>query len=57
MKMEFWTEPRKQRLKRKRRAWPRWLRSKRLIRWLFLAGPFVYRIYRMVLSIFVDDDG
>jgi hypothetical protein len=57
MEMEPWTEPRKQRLKRKRRAWPKWLRSKQLVRWLFVAGPFAYRIYKMVFSIFSSDDG
>lgn len=57
MTMEPWTEPRKQRLKRKRRAWPKWLRSKRLIRWLFIGGPFVYRLYKAVLSAFGGDDG
>ena len=45
------TEPRKRRLKRKQRAWPHWLRSKYLIRWLFVIGPFVYRVYKFVLFI------
>lgn len=57
MTMEPWTEPRKQRLKRRRRAWPKWLRSKHVIRWLFIGGPFVYRLYKVVVSIFGADDG
>ena len=57
MIMEPWTEPRKRRLKRTRRAWPKWLRSKSLIRWLFIGGSFVHRLYKMALSIFGGDDG
>lgn len=52
--MDPLTEPRKQRLKRKKRAWPKWLRSKYLIRWLFFWGPFVYRVIKFL---FGDDDG
>jgi hypothetical protein len=57
MKVELRTEPRKQRLKRKRRAWPQWLRSKHLIRWLFVLGPLVYRIYKVVSTVLKDDGG
>ncbi len=53
----FNTEPRKQRLKRKRRAWPIWLRSKHLIRGLYILGPFVYRLYKMARAILGFDDG
>ena len=57
MKIGPLTEPRKRRLKRKRQAWPKWLRSKLLIRWLFIGGAFVYRLCKAVLSVFGDDDG
>ena len=51
------TEPRRQRLKRIKRAWPLWLRSKRLIRWLFYVGPLIYRIFRAVRMLFNTEGG
>lgn len=49
-------EPRRQRLKRFKKAWPKWLRSKHLIRWLFYLGPPVYRIVRAVRAL-LDSEG
>lgn len=45
-------EPRWQRLKRKRGQWPKWLRSKHLIRWLFVLGPLVFRLIRIFRNLF-----
>jgi hypothetical protein len=50
-------EPRRRRLKRERTAWPKWLRSRHLVRWLFILGPLVYRILRTVRMLFSTDDG
>lgn len=51
------SEPRRQRLKRERRTWPMWLRSKHLIRWLIIFGPHVYRFWRFVYSLWIAKDG
>lgn len=49
-------EPRRQRLKPVKKAWPKRLRSKYLIRWLFYLGPLVYRIVRAARAL-LDSDG
>jgi hypothetical protein len=51
------TEPRRQRLKRIKKAWPRWLRSKHLVRWLFYLGPLVYRIVRAIRALLNSEGG
>ena len=56
MQMDSRTEPRERRLKRRRRAWPKWLRSKHILRWLFIGGPFVYRVYKAIVSALGLDD-
>jgi hypothetical protein len=48
-------EPRRRRLKRKRERWPKWLRSKHLIRWLYILGPLIFRLVRMFRSLFGPD--
>lgn len=50
-------EPRRRRLKRRRRVWPKWLRSKHLIRWLMIFGPHAYRLWRLVNSLRGTEDG
>lgn len=50
-------EPRRRRLKRMGRAWPRWLRSEHIIRWLIILGPHIYRLWKMVHSIVRPEDG
>lgn len=55
MKQDF-AEPRRQRLKRTKKAWPKWLRSKHLIRWLFYIGPLIYRVVRVVRA-WLDSGG
>ena len=49
-------EERRQRLKRRGKRWPKWLRSGKLLRWLFLSGPLIFRILRTVLSILGKDE-
>jgi hypothetical protein len=49
-------ESRRRRLKRKGMRWPKWLRSKFLIRWLFILGPLVYRAVRMFRMLFGPDE-
>lgn len=51
------SETQRRRLKRGRGAWPKWLRSKHLIRWLFYLGPLIYRIARLARMIFGPEDG
>lgn len=46
--MSNYAERRQRRSRWKQRKWPKWVRSKRLIRWLFLGGAFVYRLWRLV---------
>ena len=51
------TERRQRRLRQNRKAWPKWLRSKNLIRWALICGPHVYRLWRLFRSLFGDGDG
>ena len=41
------TERQQQQSKRKKMRWPKWLRGRFLIRWLFILGPFAFRIWRL----------
>lgn len=50
-------ESRRQRLKRIKKAWPKWLRSKYLIRWLFYLGPLVYRFVSAIRAFFDSEGG
>lgn len=50
------TEPREQRLRRKRWAMPKWL-LKLIIRWAFRLGPLIYRLWRFFRSMTGAEDG
>jgi|GEM_PF-1796826 len=51
------TEPQQQRLKRTGKRWPKWLRSKYLIRWLIKYGPLIFRLVRIVILLIHAKDG
>jgi hypothetical protein len=53
----FWTEQRQRQSKRRRRKWPKWLRSQLLIRLLFTLAPMIYRIVRLLRDLTGLDDG
>ncbi|MDE0110879.1 MAG: hypothetical protein OXN84_01125 [Albidovulum sp.] len=48
--MAFETNERRQRLKRTGR-WPKWLRAPFLLKWAFRIGMFVYRLWRLWISL------
>lgn len=43
----FDTERQRRQPKRKKKQWPKWLRKRFLIRWLFLLGPILFRLWRL----------
>ena len=49
-------EPRERRLRRKRRAVPKWL-LKLVIRWALMAGPLIFRLWRIFRVLSGTDDG
>jgi len=50
------TEPRLKQQKRRRWRLPKWFLSK-LIRWLLILGPLIYRLWRLVSRLFGTDSG
>lgn len=45
------TEQQQRRLKKKRKRWPKWLRTPFLIRWVFLLGPILFRLWRLYQAV------
>ena len=56
MRNDLDTEPRAQRLKRTKRRWPKWLRS-RVVRWALILGPLALRVWRLLRDIRGSDGG
>lgn len=53
--MVFETDQRQQRLKRKRK-WPKWLRSRTLLKWAFYIGWLAFRLWRFWHALSDDPD-
>lgn len=49
-------ESRRRRLKRNRRRWPKWLRSRHLIRGLYIIGPLIFQLVRTIRAVFGPDE-